>query len=300
MHKTPPVPSRLDFRLATSLHVTGNAGRWWFVRLWRVRRARPAWRSALRAIGPSDTYANIRSCDGATSPPRRRSGPPPGYRDDAVVRHFEAPGAVQTRFYEVRAKSVLNRVPEASQMPFRWTINPYRGCTHACAYCLAGDTRVLGVDGRETELRDLKVGDRIYGTRREGTHRRLVETEVLAKWASIRQAFRIELEDETELIASGDHRFLTTRGWKHVTGAEQGRDRRPHLTVGARMLGPGGSVTPPAHDEDYRRGYACAIVRGDANLARGGHLRDGPASDEVDRSGWASQTMRRFSAHGRS
>jgi DNA repair photolyase len=64
----------------------------------------------------------------------------PGYRDDAVVRHFEAPDAVPTRFYEVRAKSILNRVPEASQMPFRWTINPFRGCTHACAFCFARPT----------------------------------------------------------------------------------------------------------------------------------------------------------------
>ena len=50
----------------------------------------------------------------------------PGYRDEAVVRRFDAPEALETRFYEVRAKSVLNRVPENSRMPFRWTINPYR------------------------------------------------------------------------------------------------------------------------------------------------------------------------------
>jgi len=64
----------------------------------------------------------------------------PGYKDEAVVRHFEAPGAVQTRFYEIRAKSILNRVPEASQVPFRWTVNPMRGCTHACRYCFARPT----------------------------------------------------------------------------------------------------------------------------------------------------------------
>jgi DNA repair photolyase len=64
----------------------------------------------------------------------------PGYREEAVVRHFEAPGAVRTRFYEVRAKSIINRVPEASQVPFRFTINPYRGCTHACQWCFARPT----------------------------------------------------------------------------------------------------------------------------------------------------------------
>ena len=56
------------------------------------------------------------------------------------MRHFAAPDAISTRFYEVQAKSILNRVPEASRMPFRWTINPYRGCSHACAYCFARPT----------------------------------------------------------------------------------------------------------------------------------------------------------------
>ena len=77
----------------------------------------------------------------------------PGYRDEAVVRHFEAPDAVPTRFYEVRAKSILNRVPAASRMPFRWTINPYRGCSHACVYCFARPTHTyLDFDaGRDFE-----------------------------------------------------------------------------------------------------------------------------------------------------
>lgn len=77
----------------------------------------------------------------------------PGYKDEAVVRHFEAPDAVATRFYEVWAKSILNRVPEASRMPFRWTINPYRGCTHACIFCFARPTHTyLDFDaGRDFE-----------------------------------------------------------------------------------------------------------------------------------------------------
>ncbi len=64
----------------------------------------------------------------------------PGYRDPAAVRRFEAPEALDMRFYEVHAKSVLNHVPERSRMPFRWTINPYRGCSHACSYCFARPT----------------------------------------------------------------------------------------------------------------------------------------------------------------
>ncbi|MBV9943751.1 MAG: radical SAM protein [Solirubrobacterales bacterium] len=77
----------------------------------------------------------------------------PGYREEAVVRHFDAPEALDTRFYEVRAKSILNRVPESSQVPFRWTINPIRGCSHACAYCFARPThKYLDFDaGRDFE-----------------------------------------------------------------------------------------------------------------------------------------------------
>ncbi len=77
----------------------------------------------------------------------------PGYRDEAIVRRFDAPEALQTRFYEVRARSVLNRVPKQSRMPFRWTINPYRGCSHGCTYCFARPTHTyLGFDaGRDFE-----------------------------------------------------------------------------------------------------------------------------------------------------
>jgi DNA repair photolyase len=58
----------------------------------------------------------------------------------AVERTFDTPEFRGVTFYEIRAKSVLNRVPEASQVPFRWTVNPYRGCTHACTYCFARKT----------------------------------------------------------------------------------------------------------------------------------------------------------------
>jgi DNA repair photolyase len=77
----------------------------------------------------------------------------PGYSDEAVVRHFDAPEALDMRFYEVRARSVLNRVSGRSGMPFRWTINPYRGCSHACVYCFARPThRYLDFDaGRDFE-----------------------------------------------------------------------------------------------------------------------------------------------------
>lgn len=57
---------------------------------------------------------------------------------DAVVsRTFDTPEFRGITFHEVRARSIINRVPGASRMPFEWTVNPYRGCSHACVYCFA-------------------------------------------------------------------------------------------------------------------------------------------------------------------
>ncbi|MCY4636638.1 MAG: radical SAM protein [Acidobacteria bacterium] len=39
-----------------------------------------------------------------------------------------------TAYQEIACRSALNRV---DGMPFRWTLNPYRGCTHGCHYCFA-------------------------------------------------------------------------------------------------------------------------------------------------------------------
>ena len=63
----------------------------------------------------------------------------PGVGDGTVVRTFDAPEAMGINFHEVRARSALNHVP-GGRYGFSWTINPYRGCTHACVFCLEGDT----------------------------------------------------------------------------------------------------------------------------------------------------------------
>ncbi|GAB3529229.1 Rv2578c family radical SAM protein [Arthrobacter monumenti] len=56
------------------------------------------------------------------------------------LRSVQTPEFAGVTFHEVQAKSVLNRVGGRSAMPFEWTINPYRGCSHACVYCFARKT----------------------------------------------------------------------------------------------------------------------------------------------------------------
>jgi DNA repair photolyase len=62
------------------------------------------------------------------------------FERDAIARTFDTPGFRGMTFYEVHARSIINEVPPASRMPFRWTINPYRGCSHSCVYCYARNT----------------------------------------------------------------------------------------------------------------------------------------------------------------
>jgi DNA repair photolyase len=70
----------------------------------------------------------------------RQSTPLPLALPGATVRTFDTPEFRGMTFYEVRARSIINRVPAVSRVPFDWTVNPYRGCGHGCVYCFARNT----------------------------------------------------------------------------------------------------------------------------------------------------------------
>jgi len=73
---------------------------------------------------------------------------------EVARRTFDTPEFRGIEFIEVEAKTVLNHVPGGA-MPFSWTLNPYRGCTHACTYCFARVTHTyLDMDaGRDFETK---------------------------------------------------------------------------------------------------------------------------------------------------
>src|SRR5690349_3690841 len=184
---------------------------------------------------------------------------------DGLLRTVRTPEFAGMVFHEVEARSALNRVPGSSPMPFRWTVNPYRCCAHACVDCLASPTRVLLDDGSTRPIAELRVGDVVLGTEQVEGGRRYVPTQVLAHWSTSKPAYAVRLAGGTELVASGEHRFLTSHGWRHVGAGWCRAGRRPHLRPGSPLLGPGafGPHRPPPQTAEYRRGYLCGLVRGD-------------------------------------
>ncbi|MEE2031948.1 Rv2578c family radical SAM protein [Rhodococcus chondri] len=64
----------------------------------------------------------------------------PGLDRAGLVRSVQTPEFDGITFHEVLCKSALNKTPEASRLPFHYTINTFRGCSHACRYCFARPT----------------------------------------------------------------------------------------------------------------------------------------------------------------
>jgi DNA repair photolyase len=178
----------------------------------------------------------------------------------------EVPDFIPTSIEPDRARSVITR-NDSPDIPFEQSINPYRGCSHGCVYCVRGDTPILMGDGSARSLAKVNVGSEIYGTIRQGSYRRYVKTKVLAHWSVIKSAYRVLLEDGTEVVAGADHRFLSDRGWKFVLGSMGGELQRPYLTENNKLIGTGKFSEEVDKDSDYKRGYLCGMIRGDAHLA---------------------------------
>ncbi len=64
----------------------------------------------------------------------------PGLARIGFVRSVRTPQFEGITFHEVLCKSALNKVPNAAALPFDFTVNGYRGCSHACRYCFARPT----------------------------------------------------------------------------------------------------------------------------------------------------------------
>lgn len=97
----------------------------------------------------------------------------PGLERLGLVRSVRVPKFDGITFHEVLCKSALNKVPEASNLPFRFTVNAYRGCSHACRYCFARPTHeYLDFDSGNDFDRELVVKTNVAEVLRRELFRR--------------------------------------------------------------------------------------------------------------------------------
>ncbi len=190
----------------------------------------------------------------------------PGLR--GLLRSVRTPEFAGTVFHEVEARSALNRVPGSSPLPFRWTVNPYRGCSHACVYCLAGPTRVLLADGRTRPIADLRVGDAVMGTQRR------------------RRQAGVRAHHRARALVHDQARVPGAAGGRHRARRER-RAPVPHrrwVAARDRWLVPGGTEAAAAHRQRAARPRAERSGAGahpvvPAGLpVRAGARRHGPAA----------------------
>jgi DNA repair photolyase len=118
---------------------------------------------------------------------------------------LEAKRAVQ--YFEIPARSILNRTKPS--MPFRWTINPYRGCEFGCKYCYARYTHEF------MEMAPEEFEDRIYA-KQAAAH--LLRQEL--RRADRRDA--IAIGTATDPYQPAERRFGRTRAILEVFARERG------------------------------------------------------------------------------
>lgn len=109
---------------------------------------------------------------------------------------------------------------------FDASVNPYRGCEHACSYCLAPETPILHADLSWRPLGDVRVGDTLVGfdeyPQRGGT-RKLRFARVERAWASRKPTQRIVTE-KVEVVTTAEHRWLAGDGrWRRTAQLAPGR-----------------------------------------------------------------------------
>ena len=149
---------------------------------------------------------------------------------------------------------------DSPDLGFRASVNPYRGCQHACSYCLAPDTPVLRSDLVWCPIGDLAPGDEIVGFDEfplEGHQTRKLRKSVVERvWWSRKRTVRV-VTDRAEVVTTADHRWLQWGlfRWWRTDQLAVGRQLR-HMFEPERV----------AADSDYRVGYVSGLSLGDGTF----------------------------------
>jgi DNA repair photolyase len=168
------------------------------------------------------------------------------------------PEKVPTVYYRDASRTVLaeNHSPD---VPFRWSLNPYRGCEHGCSYCLGPDTPIFHADMTWRPIGDAQVGDVLLAFDEfpiPGATRKLRRAVVEDVWWSKRPTRRL-VTNSADITTTADHRWLQFRSfrWSRTEQLFSGRLLR-HLPMMA---------TEP-DDDDYRCGYLAGLSLGDGTF----------------------------------
>src|SRR6195952_2332995 len=105
----------------------------------------------------------------------------PGLQRIGFVRSVRTPQFEGITFHEVLCKAALNKVPNASKLPFAFTVNGYRGCSHACRYCFARPTHeYLDFDSGADFDTQVVVKTNVVEVLRRELHRKSWQRETVA------------------------------------------------------------------------------------------------------------------------
>jgi DNA repair photolyase len=166
-----------------------------------ARVSKPTERGRLVARGSADNPANRFE--------RLAYAEDPEFVDDAPGDGEREP-ALQTRYYRDPSRTLIAR-NESPDVGFDASINPYRGCSHGCSYCLGPDTPVLGADLVWRPIADLRPGDEIVGfdefPRTPGRARKLRRARVESIWWSRKPTMRL-ITRKADVVTTAEHRWL--------------------------------------------------------------------------------------------
>ena len=159
-----------------------------------------------------------------------RSNPPNRFESlryvpSAAERAAESERNPETRLLSDPSRTIVatNQSPDVG---FDASVNPYRGCEHACAYCLAPETPVLHADLVWRPIGEIRVGDALAGFDEfpaRGRTRALRIARVERAWASRKPTLRIVTE-KTSVVTTAEHRWLMGSGrWRRSAELTPGR-----------------------------------------------------------------------------
>jgi DNA repair photolyase len=177
----------------------------------------------------------------------------PGLERSGLVRSVQTPEFEGITFHEVLCKSALNEVPGESRVPFSWTVNPMRGCSHACRYCFARPThQYLDLDSGNDFDSQIVVKTNVAAVLRKELARRSWKREPVALGTNTDPYQRAEGRYR---LMPGIIRALTESGtpFSILTKGTLLRRDLPLLTLAAQKVDVHVSISLAIHDADLQK-----------------------------------------------